>query len=70
MSDFFFNNVPGLRPTISLEKRLRPRCFPMNLAKFKAYFFLNSTFGGYFFIASKEGLQPNNDHLLKVTFSD
>ena len=30
----FFNKVGGLRPTISLKKRLRHRCFAVNFAKF------------------------------------
>ena len=30
----FFNKVAGLRPTISLEKRIWHRCFPVNFVKF------------------------------------
>ena len=36
-----FNKVAGLRPAILLKKRLRPRCFPVNFAKFlKTPFFI------------------------------
>ena len=37
----FFNKVAGLRPPTLLKKRLWPRCFPVNFAKFlRAPFFI------------------------------
>ena len=41
----FLNQVAGLRPAISLKKRLWHRCFPMNFAKFLKTLFLQNTSG-------------------------
>ena len=41
----FLNQVAGLRPAISLKKRLWHRCFPMNFAKFLKTPFLQNTSG-------------------------
>ena len=39
----FFNEIAGLRPVNLLKKRLRHRCFPVNIAKFlRKPFFLRT----------------------------
>ena len=41
----FFNKVAGLRSATLLKKRLRHRCFPVNLVKFLRTNFLQNTSG-------------------------
>ena len=40
-----FNKVPDLSPTTLLKKRLRHKCFSVNLDKFLRTPFLQDTFG-------------------------
>ena len=44
-----FNNVAGLQSYDFIKKRLKHRCFPINIAKFlRTVFFLKNTSGGCF----------------------
>ena len=48
MVEFLFNKVAALKAQNFIKKKLRDRCFPVNIAKFLRTPFLQNTSGGCF----------------------
>ena len=56
-ASLFFNKVASLNPATLLKKRLRPRCFPVNLARSLRISFLEDAPGQQLLVISMKNLR-------------